>query len=141
MATKLLYDLEPATLAEIEAAMRPFIERFVVVEKRERAVSLFLPIKKRARPRDLVDIIDQRTVIALDTSARAEAALARVDNELEGIYIVGKPAVFRARLGRAREICAFGYSDEEIFIAFDGAGGFVNVEIGFDLLIALPQRS
>lgn len=138
MATKLLYDLEPATSADIEAAMRPFIERFVVIDKRERALGLFLPIRKRARPRDLVDIIDRRAVIALDASAHADAAITQFDKELEGIYIVGKPAVFRARLGRAREIRAFGYSDEEIFIALDGGCGFVNVEIGFDLLIAPP---
>ncbi len=36
MATKLRDDLEPATSADIEAAIGPFIRRFVVVEKRAR---------------------------------------------------------------------------------------------------------
>jgi hypothetical protein len=95
------------------------------VSKSARGRSACFAIKKRARPRDLVEIIDQRMVIALDASARAAAALAQIDNELEAIYIVGKLAAFRARLRRARKIRAFGYSDEEIFIACDGASGFV----------------
>ena len=45
MATNQLSGLEVATQADIEAALRPFIERFVRAERHERVISLFLPLK------------------------------------------------------------------------------------------------
>jgi hypothetical protein len=43
MATRNDYDFEEASSAELEAAVRPFIERFVTADKRERLASLFVP--------------------------------------------------------------------------------------------------
>ena len=130
--------LEPATQADIDAALGPFIERFLPKDKRGRAASLFLPLKKRARPRDLVEIIENNAVVQLDGSPSAAAAIARISADLEGIYLNGKPAAFRTSFGRARELGLFSYSDEEIFIACDGRCGLVNFEIGGACLVVLP---
>ncbi|HEY5944040.1 MAG TPA: hypothetical protein VIV40_01045 [Kofleriaceae bacterium] len=141
MATKPRYDFEEASQDDIDAAVRPFVERFVLAEKRERALSLFLPLKKRARPRDLVDAIDAKVVVELDGTARAAKAVAQIDLDLEGIYINGKPAAFRMRFAQARTVREFAYSDEEVFIARDGGCALVTFEVGVDWLLALPSRT
>jgi len=138
MATKPRYEFEVATQLEIDAALRPFFQRFVVAEKRERVLSLFSPLRKRARPRDLVDAVDASAVLHLDGSARAEKAFARLAPQLEGILITGKPAAFRIRLSEMGS--QFAYSDEELFIARDGGSALFKFEIGDDWLILPTTR-
>src|SRR6185312_12194260 len=139
MATKPAYDLEPAATTEIDAALRPFIERFVMPEKRERAIALFLPIRKRARPRDLVDMIDRRAIIELDRSKRANDAVAQISADLEGVYLTGQPAAYKARFGHAAELATFAHGDEEIFVAADGGCGLLSFEVGHAWLVAGPK--
>lgn len=47
-----------ATDAALEMAIRPFIERFVREDKRERALSLFLPKSPKASWHELIGMID-----------------------------------------------------------------------------------
>jgi hypothetical protein len=135
MATKRRCDFEEASQGDIDAAVRPFVERFVRGEKRERVLSLFLPLKKRARPRDLVEGIDVKSIVELDGSARAETEIARIAQDLEVIYITGKPSAFRLRFAQARNVREFRYSDEEVFIARDGRCALITFEVGVDWLL------
>ncbi|MGC4116895.1 MAG: hypothetical protein QM765_20500 [Myxococcales bacterium] len=135
MANK-LREIEAATQADIDAALRPFIQTFVQPHKRERAISLFLPLKRRARPRELVASLRMEAVIRLDGSAQTERALARIAPDLAGVYVVGKPAAFRTSFLQARHLRGFAYGDEEIFVAHGGGCALVNFEIGVDWLIA-----
>ena len=80
--------------------------------------------------------IRAETVIKLDRSVQAEAAVAHIAPGTEGIYIVGKPLAVRTTFGKARENRWFAYSDEEIFVARGGGCALVNFEIGVDWLIA-----
>jgi hypothetical protein len=127
--------LERATQADIDAALGPFIQRFVPVKKRERAVSLFMPLRKRARPRDLIDLIEKPAFIPLDGSARAEAALASINADQAGVYINGRPAALLASFGKALQLGLCSYSDEELFIARGGGCGLVLEDIGACLII------
>lgn len=141
MANNPSYDLEPATDGETDAALRPFIDRFVRKEKRERLLSLFLPLKAskaRSVPRELVDGVVASAVIELDRSTRAETAFAKIDPRLEGIFLTGGPGPFRTQFGQVKRIVTFAHSDEELFIAHDGACGLFTFDFGDPWLIVRP---
>lgn len=138
MASKSFYELEPATAEEIDAALRPFIDGFVRTEKRERARVLFLPPKKRAQLRDLLDMVVADSVLVLDRSKRASSALAQIDRRLEGVFLTNNGLVYRAQFGHVQDLAERRDTDEELFVARGGVCGLYTFDVGDPYLIARP---
>lgn len=127
--------LAPATDPEVTAALVPFIARFVLPAKRGRATSLFVPWRKRARARDLIDSLDPRCVIALAgaPAPSPEAhALARLRKATPGVFIDDSKTRWRAHLGAALDELDGDYA---LFVAADGHCGVALFEIGVSWLI------
>jgi hypothetical protein len=128
--------LQPATAQELDAALRPFIERFVLVGRRPRCAALFLPLRKRARARDLIESLDERFVIELSDreqmSQRKTRTLAALDPGLAGVFLDENSHCWRTQLGQAlTEV----NGDHAIFVVAGGACGVVHFDLGPSWLV------
>ena len=124
-----------ASQAEIDAALGPFVERFIRKENRERATNLFMPMRKRARPQDLFDHVDPSTSIELDGSPAATAAIASVEAAADGVYLHNTGAAFLATFDQVRrEVIR---EDVSMFIARSGKFALFIDDVGDPILIVL----
>jgi hypothetical protein len=117
--------MEPATQLDVDVAVRAFIATLVRKEMRVRVASLFLPLRKRARPADLLAAVRSDAVFEL-TSERAR----RLDRQARGIWFSGA-AAFVTTCGAALALNA----DETVFIASSGAFGLYTYDVGGPTLI------
>lgn len=132
--------LQPATEAQVEQALRSLIEQFVLATRRPRALALWVSRRKRARPQDLVGMLDQDLAIELSAggarpSPSEQAAVARVGSRAGGVFIDENGGCWMTTLGTAIADLS---GDGSIFIAVSGACAVVHADIGSTLLF-LPR--
>jgi hypothetical protein len=119
VATRKDHDFEPATRAEVEAAVHPFIERFIVKSKKERARVLFSG-RQRGKANDLFYALDSSVLVHYPDERKA---IATVDEELPGIYLDAYGRKFRINFGQA---CNAGFDhQQELFVSHNGICGLV----------------
>jgi hypothetical protein len=113
------HDFEPATRAEVEAAVHPFIERFLVKSKKERAMVLFSG-RQRGKVNDLLGSLDRSLLIDYPDGAKAIAA---IDEKLHGVYMDVGGSKYRINFGQA---CNAGFDDHPaLFVSHNGIFGLV----------------
>jgi hypothetical protein len=117
---------EVATEAALEMALRPFIERFVRTDKRERATSHFLPKIDKASYHELITSIDT-------TRARPYApGVLEPWNAVSGVFLVDHEAysvTTQVAMG------LYVTSNDSIFIAYRGTFAVVRYVAGSPLLL------
>jgi len=119
VANRKRHDFEPATRDEVEAAVHPFIERFIVKGKKERAMVLFSG-RHRGHPDDLHHWIDRNILVDYLDERKAIAA---IDEKLLGVYFDVDRHVYRVSLGQA---CNVDLDDHpEVFVSDNGIFGLV----------------
>jgi len=127
MPTKPRFDPMPPAANDValDGAVRPFIERFIREDKRERALGLFLPKAAATEWRGLIHMIDERR-------ARTFAPTELVPwNAVRGVFFVGKDA-----WSVSSETAAGLYVTEDaMFIAYSAQFATVRSEHGAPLLL------
>jgi hypothetical protein len=127
MTTKQRFDPSPALATDtgLETAVRPFIERFVKEDRRERAVSHFLPKQPKASWHELIQLID---------TARARPyapAVLEPWHDVRGVFVIDHDA-YAVTTQAAMELYVL---EDALFIAYHGTFAVVRYASGKPLLL------
>jgi hypothetical protein len=127
MLTKQRFDPSPtlATEAGLETAIRPFIERFVKADKRERANAQFLPKQPKASWHELIQLID---------TARArpyESGVLEPWNAVRGVFLVDHES-YAVTTQIAMGLYVL---EDSLFIAYRGTFAVARYATGSPLLL------
>lgn len=114
-----------ATEAGLETAVRPFIERFVKEDRREKALAHFVPKQPKASWHDLIPMID---------TARARAyspGVLEPWNAVRGVFLVDHEA-YSVTTQTAMGLYVL---EDSMFIAYRGTFAVVRYTTGSPLLL------
>ncbi len=116
---------EAANDVALDTAIRPFIDRFIREDKRERATALFLPRKARTEWRELLPLID------LKRSRTYEKQELASWHAVRGVFLVGNDAY---SVSTATAIGLY-VKEPALFIAYGATFAIVESETGAPLLM------
>jgi hypothetical protein len=117
---------EIATETALDMALRPFIERLVKEDKRERAVAHFLPKKDKSSYHELITSLD--TTRARPSNAEALAQWKAV----RGVLLIDHEA-YSTSIETAMELYVSGA--DALFVAYGGTFAVVRYQSGSPLLL------
>ena len=118
--------LSAATDAALDMALRPFIERLVRPEKRERATSHFLPKREQSSYHELVTSIDEsraRPCTAADLEGR---------HDVRGVLFVDHHA-YSTTAQKAHEL--YLKDSDALFVAYGATFALVRYKSGAPMLV------
>jgi hypothetical protein len=122
------FDPSPAvaTEAALEMALRPFIERFIKTDKRERCGSHFLPKQEKASYHELI--------MALDTSRARPYAPGMLEpwNAVSGVFLVEHEAY---SVTTQTAMGLYVTANDSLFVAYRGTFAVVRYVAGSPLLL------
>jgi len=127
MLTKQRFDPSPtlATDVGLETAIRPFIERFVKTDKRDKALAQFAPKQPKASWHELIQMIDT-------TRARPYAAGALEPwNAVRGVFLVDHEA-YAVTTQTAMGLYVL---EDSLFVAYRSTFAVVRYDTGTPLLL------
>ncbi|MDB4964134.1 MAG: hypothetical protein JWP01_4133 [Myxococcales bacterium] len=114
-----------ATDVGLETAVRPFIERFVKADKRERATAHYLPKQPKASWHELIQMIDT-------TRARPYSlGVLEPWNAVRGVFLVDHDA-YSVATEKAMGLYVL---EDSLFIAYHGTFAVVRYDTGTPLLL------
>ena len=127
MTAKPRFDPMPPTANEValDGALRPFIERFVREDRRDKALALFLPKKPTTEWRELIPMIDPHRA---RTYTAAELAPWHA---VRGVLFVGKDAYSVS----AEDVTKLYLTEDAVFIAYSATFATIKSEHGAPLLL------
>ena len=117
---------EIATETALDMALRPFIERLVKEDKRERAVAHFLPKKDKSSYHELITSLD--TTRARPSNAEALSQWKAV----RGVLLIDHEA-YSTSIETAMELYVSGA--DALFVAYGGTFAVVRYQSGSPLLL------
>ncbi len=127
MQTKQRFDPSPTIATEVglETAIRPFVERFVKEDKRERAFAAFCPKQPKASWHELIQMIDT-------TRARPYAPGALEPwNAVRGVFLVDHEA-YAVTTQTAMGLYVV---EDSLFVAYRSTFAVVRYDTGTPLLL------
>lgn len=117
---------EIATETALDMALRPFIERLVKDDKRERAVAHFLPKKEKSSYHELVTSLDTTRARPCNAAALAQWKSVR------GVFLIDHEA-YSTTIENAMELYVSG--SDALFVAYGGTFAVVRYQSGSPLLL------
>ncbi len=127
-SARLRFDPSPeiATVTALEMALRPFVERFVKEDKRERAFAHFLPKRDVSSYHELITSLDT-------TRARpCPAGALEPWNDVRGVFLVDHEA-YSVTAKTALGLYVAG--SDSLFVAYSGTFCVVRYQTGSPLLL------
>jgi hypothetical protein len=127
MQTKQRFDPSPTIATEVglETAIRPFVERFVKEDKRERAIAAFCPKQPKASWHELIQMIDT-------ARARPYAPGALEPwNAVRGVFLVDHEA-YAVTTQTAMGLYVV---EDSLFVAYRSTFAVVRYDTGTPLLL------
>jgi len=106
-------------------AIKPFIDRFVVEDKRARAVTLFVPKQPRAEWNELIRMIDTHRGRTFKADELDEWHATR------GVFLVDRDAFSVS----TKDALGLYVTGESLFIAYGGMFAVVHEKVGASLLL------
>ncbi|MBL0213562.1 MAG: hypothetical protein IPQ07_06755 [Myxococcales bacterium] len=117
---------EIATVPALEMALRPFIDRLLKEDRRERAVAHFLPKLEKSSYHELVTSVDT-------TRARpCDAASLEPWKAVRGVFLVDHEA-YAVTAQQAMDLYLTG--TDALFVAYSGTFAVVRYQTGSPLLL------
>jgi len=117
---------EIATETALDMALRPFIERLVKEDKRERAVAHFLPKKEISSYHELVTSVETSRARPCDAAALTQWKAVR------GVFLIDHEA-YSTSIEEAMELYVSG--TDALFVAYGGTFAVVRSATGSPLLL------
>jgi hypothetical protein len=117
---------EIATETALDMALRPFIERLVKEDKRERAVAHFLPKKDKSSYHELITSLDTTRARPSNAAALAQWKAVR------GVFLIDHEA-YSTSIETAMELYVTGA--DALFVAYGGTFAVVRYQSGSPLLL------
>ena len=117
---------EVATETALDMALRPFIERFVKADKRDRALSHFLPKLEKASYHELITSIETTRARPCTADTLAEW------NAVRGVFLVDHEA-YAMTTQTAMGLYVTGA--DSLFVAYRGTFAVVRYQTGSPLLL------